>query len=78
MANITFNVPNRAVDDVCTKFGYTGFLLDGITPQTKPEFFKLHYSRLMKADAISQEAATAAAAAYTTTANDGEANIIIT
>lgn len=78
MAIITFNVPNRAADAICTKFGYTGFLPDRITPQSKQEFFKAHYIREMKADAISQEAATAAATAYTTTANDGETNIIIT
>jgi hypothetical protein len=72
MAIITLDVPNRIVDAVATRHGYTGFLEDGITVQSKKDFVKKILSKWLKTEAKAHEAAEAAAAAAKIKENEVE------
>ena len=82
MAAITINVPaaqvNRVLDAMCTRFGYTGFEADGITPQSKSEFVRKLIIKYVKDNVAAHEAATAAAVAFTVAENDVQNNVNIT
>lgn len=82
MATITLTVPNgvanRVLDAIATKYGYSGFLADKVTPQTKIEFYKAWIIKQTLAAVSEQEANTAAAAAANAASTDVTTNIVIT
>jgi len=82
MATITFTVPNpvvnRFLDAIATRHGYTGFLPDGTTPQTKSDFAKQVTIKFWKAELKSHEGNTLAAATIAANDIDVDTNIIIT
>lgn len=82
MATITLTVPtavaNRVLDAIATKYGYTGFLANGTTAQTKTEFYKAWIIKQTLAAVSEQEANTAAAAAANAANTDVNTNIVIT
>lgn len=82
MATLTLNIPtgvtNRVLDAISTKYGYTGFLANGVTPQTKPEFVKAWIIKTVMAAVKEQEANTAAATAASNANTDADTNIVIT
>jgi hypothetical protein len=67
MATITINIVNadatRIGNAVAARQGYTGFLPDGVTPQTKLEFVKVVVSRFLKHELKMYDAAIADQAA---------------
>ncbi len=81
MASITLTIPgpvaNRFLDAFALRKGYTGFLADGITPQTKTEFLKADLIRYAKGAVSDQESITASNVACQAAQLDVEANIII-
>lgn len=82
MATISLTIPtvvtNRVLDALSTKYGYTGFLANGTTPQTKPEFVKALITRWIIAAVKEQEGNTLAASAVSTNSTDVDSNIVIT
>lgn len=82
MATITLTIPNgvtnRVLDAISTKYGYTGFLANGTTPQTKAEFVKAWIVRQIMTAVKEQEANTAAATAASNANADADTNIVIT
>lgn len=72
MATISLTIPNtdiaRAVDALATRWGYSPFLDDGVTPnpQTKSEFVRLGIARWVKSEVRAHELATAQAAVTVT------------
>lgn len=83
MATITLNIPNnaygtKALDNFCTKYGYTGFLADKVTVQTKIDFVKASLIAFLVEAVASQEAGINAATATTTARADIITNLIIT
>lgn len=81
MASITLTIPSgvatRVLDSFAAKKGYTGFLSDGITPQTKTEFLKADLARYVKQTVADYEAIQASNAACIAAQNDVETNIVI-
>ena len=82
MATLTLTIPNaqlsRVADAISTKFGYTGFEADGITPQTKQEFVRKILIKYLKRNVAEHEAGTAGAAAFNAALADVETNVSIT
>lgn len=82
MAVISFTVPdpvaNRVLNAIATKFGYTGLLADGITPQTKTQFYKQWVINNTLAAIKEQEGNTLAATAINTNNTDVNNSITIT
>lgn len=76
--NIDNTVINRVLNAISTKYGYTGFLPDGVTPETKPAFVKRWMTGIIIAAVKEQEGNTLAAAAIATNNTDVNTNIIIT
>lgn len=82
MATISFNVPdaiaNRVLNAIATKYGFTGFLADGVTPQTKTQFYKQWVINSTLAAIKEQEGNTLAATAINNNNTDINSNILIT
>lgn len=82
MATITLNVPNavapRVLDVIAARHGYTGFLANGITPQTKTAFFIAYLEKHIRSEMKSHEGATIATNAVRANDIDIDTNIIIT
>lgn len=82
MANITLTIPdaqiNRVLNALATKFGYTGFLSDGVTPQTKAQFAKAWIIKDIIAAVKDQEGNTLATTAINNNSSDIDSNIPIT
>lgn len=82
MAAITITIPagttNRVLDAIAAREGYTGFLADKVTPQTKTEFAKAWIIKAIKTSVKAYEADIAIDSAKTTAMNDVETNIVIT
>lgn len=72
MATISLTISagdlTRAVDALSTRWGYSPFLADGVTPnpQTKGEFVRLRIGAWVKSEVLSHELATAQAAVRVT------------
>lgn len=75
---ITMQIPDRVILANATRYGWTGFLADGITPQTRPQFVKQLVIRRLIADTKEQEGNTLAAAAVNNNSTDIDNNISIT
>lgn len=83
MATLTLTIPNpqvaRIQDAICIpQHGYTGFLDDGITVQSKSDFLKIWVGKQIKNAVKNHEAIEAAELAQITAINDIENNLIIT
>lgn len=82
MPSITLNVPtataSRVLNAICTRYGYTGFLADGVTAQAQIDFVKAWIITHVMNAVREQEANTAAAAAQATAAANVDTQIIIT
>lgn len=79
MPQITIDIPVRAANNLCIKFGYTGFEADGTTPQTKIDFVKKNIViKYLKKENSEHEAGTASSTAYKAAYDDAELNVIIT
>jgi hypothetical protein len=83
MATITLTTVSgtqttRVADAICTRFGYTGFESDGITPQTKLEFVRRHLINYLKEQVAIHESEQAASTARNTSLSDVQNNISIT
>jgi len=81
MASITLTIDDsialRVLNKFCLRKGYTGFLADGVTPQTKIDFLKADLSYYIKRAVLEQEAGEASVAASIAAAEDVETNITI-
>ena len=81
MPQINLDIPPgvtvRVVDAICTRNGYTGFLADRVTPQTKQQFVKAWLISKIKDEVKYHEITTATDTARTTTITDVDTNIII-
>lgn len=82
MANITLTIPdaqiNRVLNAISTKYGYTGFLPDGVTAQTKAQFVKSIIVKRILADVKDQEGSVIATTSVNTNNTDIDNNIPIT
>lgn len=76
--NGTVAIGVRVRDAICERFGYTGFLTDGTTPQTKDDFFKAWIIKNIMEHVKAHESAKSAEAARILAAKDAETNIILT
>lgn len=82
MQAITINIEDEGCDRVlgaiAERFGYTGFLADGVTVQTKAEFTKAKLIDFLKKNVVEHEAHVAAADAYALAHADAMGDIILT
>lgn len=83
MATITITTVNgtqttRVSNAICTRYGYTGFEIDGITPLTQLEFVRRQIIKWVKSEVIAHEAEAAMQTARSSTITDVENNISIT
>lgn len=83
MAQITLTIPNAQLTRIdaalcIPQHGYTGFLADGVTPQSKIDFLKFWLGKQLKQVVKQYESAAAAQAAQDAAINDVENNLTIT
>lgn len=82
MAQLTIDIPagqtNRVLDAFATKYGYTGFLADGITPETKAAFAKRIVIKQIKDVVREAEAAAASKTAFDSAAAAADSEITLT
>ncbi len=81
MAQIIIDIPvgqaNRVLDAIAARRGYTGFLADGITPQTKAAFAKVKVMDWIKNEVADYEERNASIAAATAARAAAEAGITL-
>jgi hypothetical protein len=79
MASITINGINAKAQDAfaTVENGYTGFLSDGVTPQTQIEFIKAFLINVLGQEVASRAAKKAAKTAADLAIVDSQANVIL-
>lgn len=82
MAQITLSVPdaqlNRVLNGFAAAQGYTGFLEDGVTPETRIQFLRRSLVRFVKQGAVASEANEAGSTAARNARDTAEAQLDIT
>lgn len=82
MAQITITIPDtiaqRVLDSFAGARGYTGFLQDGITPETKAQFAKRTIINFVKNSVKEWEANNAGNSASITASNNVETQVTLT